>query len=568
MKKSFVIVILILSTVFSYSFAQEGMSLMQRSALDETGGKQVVYLETAKWGQDSPFNQQCWTSYGGTTHAKTGCVPTAYAIVMRYHEWPEEGTSQKLYNCQAPTYVELTDRAYDYSKMPLEYDGTWSDEQINEVAKLMSHIGHSFMVSYGAGGTSVSDSQNTDKLQKYFDYSLTNASYQADFTLENWQAKIRESLENGCPVIYAANNSGTGDTRHMFIIDGYTDNGYFHFNFGWNGAGNGWFKLDNIKPYQGDDYSWKNGSEHYAIFNFTPNSVKRTLGVATADASMGKVSVNGCEAAENLESMIYERKSAVLTAVPAVGYSFSHWSKNGVSVSTDMDYKVVVGESGNEYLAHFMQAESDTPAVEYEVGLSTGYVSGSSDGAKNSTWIHIVTDEKPAPLELKTTSGLTEVYALSGSYNRYYAYAYDCNDKGHGNITYTLSVPEGYHITGYDMAYWVPTSHKGQVTVSNGNESQTPMDTENNILSVTGLDTVSVSFTLSAASAGQQYITIEKFVVWVKKDIVDNGNTSAIEERLEMNSGEKAVFDLQGHKINIITSPGIYIIDGKKVLVK
>jgi hypothetical protein len=56
----------------------------------------------------------------------------------------------------------------------------------------------------------------------------------------------------------------------MFVVDGYTDNGYFHFNFGWNGSGNGWFKLNAIKPYQGDDYSWKQNSEHYANFNLAP----------------------------------------------------------------------------------------------------------------------------------------------------------------------------------------------------------------------------------------------------------------------------------------------------------
>ena len=56
----------------------------------------------------------------------------------------------------------------------------------------------------------------------------------------------------------------------MFVIDGYTDNGYFHFNFGWSGSGNGWFKLNAITPYQSDDYSWGQGSEHYANFNLAP----------------------------------------------------------------------------------------------------------------------------------------------------------------------------------------------------------------------------------------------------------------------------------------------------------
>ena len=246
----------------------------QKATAAETGGNVVVYLETASWGQNYPFNEQCWTKYGGTTHAKTGCVATAYAIVMRYHKFPKKGTEHILYNCQAPDYVELTDRVYDWDNMPLVYDENWSEEQIYEVSKIMSHLAHANFSTFGAGGTTANEERETARLNRYFNYPKVAASYQRDHTQEEWEAKIRESLDNGCPVPYAANNSGTGDSRHMFVIDGYTDNGYFHFNFGWYGSGNGWFKLDAITPYQGDDYSWKQNSEHYANFNLKPDVVE------------------------------------------------------------------------------------------------------------------------------------------------------------------------------------------------------------------------------------------------------------------------------------------------------
>ena len=240
----------------------------QYATAAETGGNVVVLLETASWGQNSPFNEQCWTKYGGTTHAKTGCVATAYAIVMRYHKYPKEGTGYKLYNCQSGEV--FTDREYDWDNMPLVYDGNWTEEQIYETSKIMAHLAHAHMSTFGANGTSANEERETAKLNRFFNYPKIAASYQREYTREQWEAKIIESLDNGCPVPYAANNSGTGDSRHMFVIDGYTDNGYFHFNFGWNGSGNGWFKLDAIKPYQGDDYSWKQNSEHYANFNLAP----------------------------------------------------------------------------------------------------------------------------------------------------------------------------------------------------------------------------------------------------------------------------------------------------------
>ncbi len=267
MRKLLHTIILSICVIITAQAATDGK---QQATAAETGGNVVVLLETASWGQNYPFNNQCWTKYGGTTHAKTGCVATAYAIVLRYHKYPKEGTANKLYNCQAPTYVELTDRVYDWDNMPLVYDNNWSEEQIYEVSKIMAHLAHANFSSFGSGATTANEERETARLNRYFNYPKVAASYQRDYTQEEWEAKIRESLENGCPVPYAANNSGTGDSRHMFVIDGYTDNGYFHFNFGWNGSGNGWFKLDAIKPYQGDDYSWKQNSEHYANFNLAP----------------------------------------------------------------------------------------------------------------------------------------------------------------------------------------------------------------------------------------------------------------------------------------------------------
>ena len=250
-----------------------------RGTIEETGGNIKVLLETASWGQNHPFNNQCWTKPGGTTHAKTGCVATAYAIVLHYHEYPTEGTENRLYNCQ--TGEIFTDRTYDWDNMPLVYDGNWSEKQIYEVSKLMSHLAHAYMSSFGANGTSANEERETAKLNRYFNYPLMAASYQREYTQDEWEALLRESLDNGCPVPYAANNSGSGDSRHMFVIDGYTDNGYYHFNFGWNGSGNGWFRLNDITPYQGDNYSWKSNSEHYANFNLKP---EKPTGIENVEA--------------------------------------------------------------------------------------------------------------------------------------------------------------------------------------------------------------------------------------------------------------------------------------------
>ena len=532
-----------------------------RGTIEETGGNVVVYYETASWGQNYPFNEQCWTSYGGTSHAKTGCVATAYAIVMRYHCYPTEGTEIKLYNCQAPTYVELTDRVYDWDNMPLVYDENWTEAQIYEVSKLMSHLAHANFSSFGSGATTASEERETSRLNKYFNYPLIAASYQRDYTQEEWEAKIRESLDNGCPVPYAANNSGTGDSRHMFVIDGYTDNGYFHFNFGWNGSGNGWFKLDNITPYQGDNYSWNGNSEHYANFNLKPNATKQTVTATANPEEAGVIYINSGVAGYYVTADIYEGSQATLTATANSGYVFTHWSQGTEIISTENVCKVTVSADNNDYVANF--AVSAAPIVtEYEISPSKGTLNNGN--SKSNTWTFTTTDEFPAELTITTTSNSTAVNAMSINSEKfkYYAHAWDNNEKPYTNIQYTLSAPEGYIITEYDITYWVSSSHKGKVTVKNEKGEETPNNTNDQYLSATP-NRQTAEFTLISTNGRQEYITIESFIVKVQKE---GGATTDIEivEKVENNT----IYNLRGQKLDTITEPGIYIINGKKILKK
>ena len=479
----------------------------QHATAAETGGNVIVLFETASWGQNDPFNEQCWTSYGGTTHAKTGCVATAYAIVMRYHKYPNEGTANKLYNCQAPTYVELTDRVYDWDNMPLVYDNNWTEEQIYEVSKLMAHLAHANFSTFGANGTTANEERETARLNRYFNYPKVAASYQRDYTQEEWEAKIRESLDNGCPVPYAANNSGTGDSRHMFVIDGYTDNGYFHFNFGWNGNGNGWFKLDAIKPYQGDDYSLKQDSEHYANFNLKPD---------VAEEEDGK------DDEENEEN-----------------------------VST----------------------------TEYTICPSSGLDYGTS---KFNEWKSVSTGDFPAVLKISATDSNGNMVNAISQYNnshKFYTLGLISGTETMATtpVTYTLSVSEGYFITGYSLTYSLSTD--GKVTVENEyGYSKTPASTkEEYVMSASGLHTGSTTFTVAGETANHAITTVN-FTVTVGTEGNDtgiddvkgqNGNGKGEATVDASQSGKvKAIYDLTGRRLERITVPGIYIINGKKVLVK
>ena len=462
-----------------------------------------VYLETANWGQNSPFNKQIFTSYGGSTNAKAGCVPTAYAIVMRYHEFPTEGTSKTLYNCQASTYVEITDRVYDFSKMPLTNGSGWTEEQQTEVSKFFSHVLHAcFPSSIGTGATTVNEGQTSKVLNDYFNYQLINASYQANFTMDQWAEKLRESISNGCPVPYAANNSGTGDTRHMFVVDGYTENGYFHFNFGWSGSGNGWFKLDDITPSQGDNYSWNGNSQHYALFNLTPNKTPRTVTATTNSSSMGSVSINGGTAGNSVSAEVTEGTKTTLTAHPVDGYALASWTKNGVIVGTKNPILVTVGESGNDYVANFDDASN--VQIEKTCTFKISDVTTSSvNGSYCSTW---TTSDG---IVLNCTKGSEPAYALSTTVNTFFAKAPVGNSETLvSDITYTLTAPDGYVIKSYSFKGKSPSSsYTIDVTVG-GNTTNVTNASAGVVISASDINSQSTSFVLGSTYTGRAGLSI------------------------------------------------------------
>ncbi len=335
----------------------------------EEYGNIVVYLETAAWGQNTPYNQLCFTSSGA--QAKTGCVPTAYAILMNYHKWPAKANEKKVYHSGTGESFVLG-HEYDWDNMLGSYSGTYSDAEANAVATLMRDLGWAYGVDYGTGSTqSGSGGEGAAKLVNVFKYrsespNLQDAQYGTVRDVvandELWIEYIKQSLDAGCPIPYSSITTSGG--RHIFILDGYTDKGYFHFNWGWNGQGNGWFKLDEMKPDAYSDYS----KSHRAYFMLKPDVVSYTVGVSVNDISAGTATVNG-------ESSITatEGTKATLEAMPNEGYSFVRWTLNGEETSKSNTCEITVTADA-EYIAHF--EESNAPVTPEEVTIKAESTSG------------------------------------------------------------------------------------------------------------------------------------------------------------------------------------------------
>ncbi len=323
--------------------ARRNNKISTRATVANTAiGNVIVEIETAKWAQSTPYNKLCPEKNG--VKCLTGCIPTAFAIIMRYHKWPESGTG-KVYNPITGEAINLSEYKYDWDNMPLAYtSGNYTDEQAEEVATIMRDLGYAYFVEYGTGSTG--GSHNSEKLAKYFGYKDVGKTQRWQVGDTEWVRLIKESLNARCPIPYAASNAGNGDAKHIFVLDGYTDNDYYHFNWGWGGSGNGYYLLTDMTPGNYDDYSSKTDS-HQAYFNLKPAEPIVTYTISVSSSEGGKATVNNQTTITADEGTI-----VTLSAVADEGYEFKNWSVGTEIVSYTAETTVTV-EADIEYTANF-----------------------------------------------------------------------------------------------------------------------------------------------------------------------------------------------------------------------
>ncbi|MBR3916959.1 MAG: C10 family peptidase [Bacteroidaceae bacterium] len=612
-------------------------------ATEEEYGNIVVYLETAKWGQGSPYNKLCFTGNG--SQAITGCVPTAYAILMNYHKWPAKANEKRVYHSGTGESITLG-HVYDWDNMLSSYSGTYTDEEANAVATLMRDLGWAYGVEYGTGNTaSGAGGEGAAKLIDIFKYksespntsSATMATNRDVLANDNlWVEYIKQSLDAGCPIPYSSTTTGGG--RHIFILDGYTDKGYFHFNWGWNGQGNGWFKLDEMKPDAYSDYS----KSHRAYFMLKPDVATYTISVAVNEEEAGSAAVNDKD-----NVTVNEGASITLTATANEGYVFVNWTLNGEEVSSNSTY-TTTATADAEYTANFKESkEPNTPA---EVTIKTESTIGGNATVNGMAEI-TVTAGSAVSLEAFPDEGYIFVEWRNGidvvSTNAFFSTTAQSDKiytaifieksgtvtievKGSGGYAYVgngtdrkLEVEKGSTVSiraaavegsGRKFAYWSTgntiASGKGTIhTNKNPYEFTATEDaaffvnfvTEDTDLNVT-IETASTEGG-TATIYGEQKQTIAlgseivfeakanegyKFTEWTKgTDVVSKEPifTTVAREAMVITANfeklastnivavaedkkEQHIYDLSGRRVEKITIPGVYVVNGMTVVIK
>lgn len=208
---------------------------------------EVPPLIRTRWDQNSYYNSLCPADGDGPgNHAYSGCVATAMAQVIRYWEYPAHGVGSHSYSCDYGTLsADFGNTTYNYAMMPDKLTSSTPAMQKQEVANLIYQCGIAVDMDYGNDGSSAYLSDSPDAFYTYFGYGMPSYISKSQYSSSAWKNAIKTQLNALRPVLYRGQSSAGG---HAFVCDGYDDQDYFHFNWGWSGSNNGYFLLSDLTP--------------------------------------------------------------------------------------------------------------------------------------------------------------------------------------------------------------------------------------------------------------------------------------------------------------------------------
>ena len=203
------------------------------------------------WNQNFPWNSQCPEDpEGNGGHVYAGCVATAMGMVMKFWEWPAQGVGSHSYNPQgyAQQSANFGETEYHFELMPNTLDSTSTEEEYFEISQLLHHLGISVDMQYSGSGSGAYSEMVPDALRNYFRYNCEDhvTNYGGGwwpgwgYSNEEWAQMLKNGgLDELLPLYYSGQDDN-GAGGHAYVCDGYDENDYFHFNWGWSGRDNAW----------------------------------------------------------------------------------------------------------------------------------------------------------------------------------------------------------------------------------------------------------------------------------------------------------------------------------------
>ena len=407
----------LLDTTWGQTFANVQHSTHYAYNYYTPGKLEVVPVAQPKGSRSPSFRDSTAYETNEVGHYPCGCVATAGGQLMKKWGYPSAPKSKKTVTCTRDgENVQLTmiGGPYNWSGMGGAEPST--PGQCEAVGRILFDIGVSCGADYTAGGTSMSPSDLAKNLRTVFGYASATwfgtAFYEFESTvLERLKKVAIPNLDARAPILLSIKRSRFNESiNHCVVADGYGyDNGSFglHVNFGWNGAGNGWYVPPSFHPDSVHDYDFIRG----VVGNVFPHG-SGSVASGRAEGSHGRP-VSGVE-------VRLCTPSGTLLQTAKTGNDGVYWFREepgeyvveaGVGGSTAVTGSLTLGACGDDTIGNAVQdwTLASVPAVAAISALSGGGTATSRD-AGDATF--------SAPFEVRLSSatpGAEIRYTLDGT---------------------------------------------------------------------------------------------------------------------------------------------------------
>ena len=249
-----------LRTIFlSWMPASSSAQEARRIDFPQPMKKPITPLLKSKWGQIG-YQYNSLTPLFNGSHSPSGCVATAVAQIMYYHQWPLRGKgSHKHFNPQIGT-VDFSKHTYHWDQMLPVYGRSELYQRngypypedaprFTSVSRLMYDVGVAVNMNYTPSSSGAYSEQVPKAMQDYFDYEASKILTKSLLGEDALEAFVEQELRAGFP-LYISGENRRGGAGHAWVIDGMDAQGFFHMNFGWDGVSDGFYSLRVINPSQ------------------------------------------------------------------------------------------------------------------------------------------------------------------------------------------------------------------------------------------------------------------------------------------------------------------------------
>jgi len=326
--------------------------------------ERVTPLLRSQWGQSIVGWDYCYNYYT-PNHYVCGCVATAMAQLMLFHEHPATGVGTSSFAIEVDGLRQMVslrggDGAggpYQWSQMALKpaATSTLTAAQRQAIGALCYDAGVAANMSYAAAGSGTQMSDERNALINVFGYSNAIDAYNSTYTNLGTVliSMLNPNLDAGLPVIVGlTGHDGGGTYGHAILCDGYgyhTSTLYHHLNMGWEGTDDVWYALPDI-----DAMLWDFDVVDEVTYNIFVDTTGEIISGRVTDEADQPISdarlVATCGSGPAIEAVTNARGIYALTGVPSgavcsisatkTGYTFASRS---VTVGTSVNLTDTVG---------------------------------------------------------------------------------------------------------------------------------------------------------------------------------------------------------------------------------